>query len=96
MSQPPQGPHQPQPGWYSDPGGEQVLRWWDGRGWTAQTMPMPAAPGAQPAGPAQPGPVPQAGQRSRKPWPARHKVLTGIIAAVALIIIGSIAGGVRR
>ena len=39
--QPPQDPRQPPPGWYLDPGGQQVLRWWDGRQWGPHTQPMP-------------------------------------------------------
>jgi hypothetical protein len=29
------------PGWYSDPNGLQVLRWWDGRQWGHKTQPLP-------------------------------------------------------
>ena len=28
---------QPAPGWYPDPSGEALQRWWDGSSWTAQT-----------------------------------------------------------
>jgi hypothetical protein len=27
-------------GWYTDPGGQPVQRWWDGRAWSAQTRPF--------------------------------------------------------
>jgi Protein of unknown function (DUF2510) len=104
--QPPQDPFQPQgpppgvpsgppPGWYPDPDGQPVQRWWSGMGWTPHTQPMAgSAPGPQPPHPGeQYGTVPPSGHRARKSWPARHKVLTGIIAVVVLIIIGSIAGG---
>lgn len=31
----------PPPGWYLDPQGMQVLRWWDGTRWGPQTQPLP-------------------------------------------------------
>jgi len=39
--QPPPDPRQPPPGWYLDPGGQQVLRWWDGMQWGPHTQPLP-------------------------------------------------------
>jgi hypothetical protein len=42
--QPPQNPRQPPPGWYPDPGGQQILRWWDGTAWAPHTQPMPVEP----------------------------------------------------
>jgi hypothetical protein len=39
--QPPSGPP---PGWYLDPGGMQLLRWWDGVQWTSHRQPLPAEP----------------------------------------------------
>lgn len=36
-------PAGPPAGWYPDPNGPQVLRWWDGRQWGPQTQPMPTA-----------------------------------------------------
>jgi hypothetical protein len=38
MSEPPQDPRQPEPGWYPDPGGQPVLRWWDGMAWAVHTQ----------------------------------------------------------
>jgi hypothetical protein len=38
----------PPPGWYLDPSGMQVLRWWDGMQWSPHTRPL--APPAAPAG----------------------------------------------
>jgi hypothetical protein len=35
------GPAGPPPGWYLDPGGQQVLRWWNGRQWGPHTQPLP-------------------------------------------------------
>jgi len=34
----------PPPGWYHDPDGIPVLRWWDGFRWGPQTQPLPAGP----------------------------------------------------
>ena len=40
----------PPPGWYLDPGGMQVLRWWDGIRWGPQTQPLPPAAPAREEG----------------------------------------------
>ncbi len=42
-------PQLPPPGWYDDPYGAPVVRWWDGTTWTEQTAPPPEA-GAAAAG----------------------------------------------
>lgn len=34
----------PPAGWYPDPQGMPVVRWFDGRQWTPQTAPMPSVP----------------------------------------------------
>lgn len=31
-------PSGPPPGWYSDPGGLEALRWWDGKIWSEHTQ----------------------------------------------------------
>jgi uncharacterized RDD family membrane protein YckC len=31
----------PAPSWYPDPGGQPLLRWWDGTRWTPETRPAP-------------------------------------------------------
>jgi hypothetical protein len=31
----------PGSGWFQDPGGQPMLRWWDGSTWTAHTSPLP-------------------------------------------------------
>ena len=42
------------PGWYADPSGSGVPRWWDGTAWTAQVAPgheVPVSPGTAPPAP---------------------------------------------
>ncbi|MFD0891413.1 DUF2510 domain-containing protein, partial [Streptosporangium algeriense] len=50
-------------GWYPDPYGSPLLRWWDGNQWTDATHPRDTSPQGQAAPPAQPtgqtGPFPQ-------------------------------------
>ena len=91
--QPPQDPRQPSPGWYPDPGGQQVLRWWDGTAWTPHTQPLPdLQPGAVPYG-AGPGPVGQpqpAGYRSPRRGSNSHWV-RNILAGIGAVVVVSIA-----
>jgi len=59
----------PPPGWYLDPQGMQVLRWWDGTRWGPQTQPLPGViRDPHPAGPDVQQPV--AG--SYGPFPNQH------------------------
>ena len=72
------------PGWYPDPrsylypGGQQVLRWWDGTRWSDQTRPLPGPPSRH------------RGRPAREPWPRGLKVLAalGSVAALILVIVG--------
>ena len=87
-AQPPQDPRQPSPGWYPDPDGQQVLRWWSGMGWTPHTQPLPGLqPSAGPAPAAQPQP---AGHRSRNRggshWVRNILTVIGGLAIAAVII----------
>lgn len=97
----PSRPSPPAPGWYLDPGGMQVLRWWDGRQWGPQTRPLPAqAPGfpqntqarvAEPAAPFGGGP-PQA--VAVKPTRKHHKVIKAILGAIAGGVIAVVIASV--
>jgi uncharacterized protein DUF2510 len=44
-------PGTPAPDWYPDPENPDVLRWWDGAGWSGETRRAPASP--------EPGPLPE-------------------------------------
>jgi hypothetical protein len=79
--QPPQDPGQPEPGWYPGPDGQQVLRWWDGAGWAAQTQPMPGpAPRLQPPYPGpQPYPLVQVTQQAVFPGRAVTRRPLGVM-----------------
>jgi hypothetical protein len=74
---PPQGQPWPQPG-YQPPQGPPG---WQQPGYGQQGYGQPPFTPPQPG--YQPGP-----QRPRKSWPARHKVLTGLIAFGCVIVIG--------
>lgn len=49
----------PSPGWYADQANPQLLRWWDGNGWTPHTQPNPQAAPPRPQAPPPPPPPPQ-------------------------------------
>lgn len=51
-------------------------------------------PGQPPPGQPPPGTGPRDGQGSHKSWPARHKVLTGVLAVVGLFIVIGVASAV--
>lgn len=92
--QPPQGPYQPPPGWYRDPGGQKLLRWWDGRAWTPHTQPGPE-PQAGISPVTQPRPQPQvrrSAQGSSSHWVRNTFAVIGALA-VAGIIISALGSG---
>ncbi|MCF2527928.1 DUF2510 domain-containing protein [Yinghuangia soli] len=93
------------PGWYDDPAGPGMERWWDGSQWTDSTRPPsgqgfpPAAgPAAMPPAPAGPPPMPvQYGGYPSAPGtsPDGKRNRNIILAVVALLLVGGRgAGGV--
>lgn len=82
------------PGWYPDNLGN-GQRYWDGRNWTEHTAPaavpppafgQPAYMGATPLG--------QAAVSTQPNWFLRHKIFTGVLAFVLLmVIVGAVGGG---
>ena len=83
MSQPPHEYRQ-KPGWSADDPG----RYQQHQGPTATFTPAPEPPRPdhQPAAPQGPG----RSHRGQQSWPGRHKILSGIIAASALLVAASI------
>jgi len=85
------------PGWYPDPAGEpDLLRYWDGNGWSSQTRPVekPAedTPSAWPELEEQPA---QAwGTVEERPGRRRTGVLVALAVAAVLVVAGGVAGGV--
>src|SRR5665213_467790 len=45
----PAAPQGPPPGWYLDPDGKEVERWWDGTKWSDVTQPIPVSAGGTPS-----------------------------------------------
>lgn len=93
-AQPPETPPGPPPGWYPDPAGLRVLRWWDGTRWGPQTQSLPpqepAAQGTQPGGP-QAATVPPAAMPLRRRRTVVKAVAGVIAAAVVLLVIDLVA-----
>jgi Protein of unknown function (DUF2510) len=100
-------PAGPPAGWYPDPNGLQVQRWWDGRQWGPQAQPMPAGPPGAPQG-TQAGPrpaahaaggAPQTGAppSARKHGKAVRVILrlaaAGVIVLVIALVLSHIGSG---
>ena len=84
----PAAPVGPPPGWYNDPAGRPIKRWWDGTGWHPHTRPSAAAPRM-----AQTPDLSQAGHRAPRPvspgpwtWavPAGPAVTLGVAVLTAM------------
>ena len=94
---PPGVPSGPPPGWYPDPQGQPVMRWWSGMGWTPHTQPQQGQlsgsplPGQQSAA----GPQPGAGQRSSQRG-GSHWVRNVLSVIGALVVAGFIIGHISE
>lgn len=82
-------------GWYPDPDGFALLRYWDGALWTSHTQPLPSAPAPTPD-PYQVQMLALARQQARAAQRTSHSVhmmwqLLGV-AAVLLIAAGIVYG----
>jgi membrane protease YdiL (CAAX protease family) len=77
-----------EPGWYPDPGRQSRLRFWNGRGWTADVYPVTA--GSQPTIPALERAAYDMFTADPRPWGWRP-VAVPIVALVLLISAGAVA-----
>jgi hypothetical protein len=70
-------PFQPPAGWYLDPEGLQVLRWWDGAQWTFHSQPLPAPRQESPPEPEQDPfqPLQPQGWPDQQPGPQQQSYL---------------------
>lgn len=78
------------PGWYADPAGAPLLRYWDGRLWTPYTALYPHRPAEPPLLDRQIAELKTAGG---PPWGARPVVLP-LVTFVLAIVVGSLAAAV--
>jgi len=91
-------------GWYPDPIGQGVARYWDGSAWTERYRdapgpePIPSSPGEVSTAPAAPTSeatsiAPPTGPTGTRPSLLRNKWLWGLVAALVLIVvIAAVAG----
>jgi hypothetical protein len=78
------------PGWYHDPDGAELLRWWDGTAWTDRTVApeeLPAA-GSPVPGPTATAPAPASLDRRPVGWGARFTLAATVgITLAALVVV---------
>lgn len=81
------GSNVPPPGWFPDPSGQHLARWWDGAAWTnhVQDAPPGQGPGSIGAG--------NGGVGRRPGGLALPLGIGAAVAVVAIVIIAALAGG---
>ncbi len=79
----------PVPGWYPDPAGSALQRWWDGTAWTATTQPDPADlyVGAYPALSYPPDQYPAAGPAGPVAVIRNTQATAGLVLGIVAMVV---------